>query len=78
MEAIKQRDLALQKANEVDKLVVEGSETTKRQIYAKNDNLVVKYNANILKFRNLSWFDNDYPKALALVWEAVVAEERGS
>lgn len=28
--------------------------------------IIIKYNANVLKFRNLEWLGDDYPRVLAL------------
>lgn len=38
--------------------------------------IIIKYNANVLKFRNLEWLGDDYPRVLALAWEQVVKEEK--
>jgi len=45
--------------------VVEGPKAPKRKVYAEHDKVVVKYNANALKFHDLYWFDEEYAKTLA-------------
>jgi len=55
--------------------VAEDPEVTKREVYAELDKVVVKYNINVLKFRYLSWYKEEYLQTLAAAWEKVVKDE---
>lgn len=43
-------------------------------VMEKSKPLSNQYNANVLKFRNLEWFQDDYPRSLALAWKRIVEE----
>lgn len=71
-DARKQRDETLNKAKKVDELVA----TAKRRVKDKFEPLIINYNANILKFNDLTWLGKGYLRALALAWEQIGLEEQ--
>jgi len=44
-------------------------------LLAELDEAIVKYNINVLKFRDLSCFDDDYAPILAAAWDKVIKDK---
>jgi len=56
--------------------MVERSEATNEKFMLSLIIFIIKYKAIVLMFYDLSWYNNDNPKTLALAWEEIVAKER--
>lgn len=62
-----ERDKALARARDVDAFVKKEVEAAKKRMMERFAPLIIiKCNANVLKFRNLEWLGDDYPRVLAL------------
>jgi len=65
---------------EAKKAVEEGPRATekrlKQQWESEMDDVITKYNANVLRFRNLRWFGKDHAQDLVEAWEQVVIDEK--
>lgn len=74
-----ERDEATEKAKNVDSLIQRETETLTNKVRVdvmnELDPLLMLYNANVLKYRNLAWLGQDYPY-LHRAWEFLVSEEK--
>jgi len=60
---------------EVERVVSKGPEEAQRKLLAKLDEVVIKYNANVLKLCDLSWFDDEYAPGHSSIWKKVTEDE---
>lgn len=67
------KETTVEPVKNVDALVME-VELVEKRMMEKFEPMLNKYNANVLKFYNLEWFDRDYPRVLALAGEQITEE----
>lgn len=74
------RDEAVEKAKNVDTLIQRETETVtskvREDVMNELDPLLILYNANVLKHRNLTWLGKDYPYQLHRAWDLLVSKEQ--
>ena len=69
-----ERDAAVAKVQAVETEVEEKVQQAEARLEADIEDLLITYNANVLKHRNLAWLQ-DYPVHLRSAWERLVEEE---
>jgi len=70
------RVTALENANNVDSLIKATKNRVREELKSGIDSLLILYNANVQKYKGLSWLGNDYPYQISHARDLLVERER--